>query len=129
MGSSHSKEKFDHLCKSEKFQYWNENFHALSLSLKHVSKLYNIFCKVDADNSGQIALAELLAHIDLHRTPFTERIFSIFDDDNSGEIDFHEFVLALWNYCTLTKATLGINIISFISLCIYRIYIHYIYMI
>lgn len=32
----------------------------------------------------------------------------MFDEDNSGEIDFREFVVALWNYCTLGKATLVI---------------------
>jgi hypothetical protein len=61
----------------------------------------------DMDGSGSIALAELLTHIDLERTAFTVKIFSIFDDDKSGEIDFKEFVMSLWNYCTLTKSTLG----------------------
>jgi len=48
-------------------------------------------------------MAELLAFLDLEKTRFTKRIFSIFDEDGSGLIDFREFVLSLWNYCTLTK--------------------------
>ena len=32
----------------------------------------------------------------------------MFDEDNSGEIDLREFILALWNYCTLGKSTLVI---------------------
>ena len=63
---------------------------------------------MDVDDSGCIELVELLVHIDLERTKFTERIFSIFDEDGSGQIDFREFVLSLWNYCTLSNATLGI---------------------
>lgn len=59
------------------------------------------------DGGGTIDLLELLTVIDVERTPFTERIFQIFDDDNSGKIDFGEFVLSLWNYCTLSKVTLG----------------------
>ena len=82
-------------------------FSAMQLSKREIKKLYYIFKKVDVDGSGSIGLAELLTHIDLERTRFTERIFSIFDEDGSGEIDFREFVLSLWNYCTLTAVTLG----------------------
>jgi serine/threonine-protein phosphatase 2B regulatory subunit len=84
-----------------------KQFSAMQLSKGEIRTLYRVFRKVDMDGSGNIALPELLAHIDLERTKFTERIFSIFDEDGSGEIDFREFVLSLWNYCTLTKATLG----------------------
>lgn len=33
-------------------------------------------------------------------------MFALFDEDGSGQISFFEFVLTLWNYCTLSKATL-----------------------
>jgi hypothetical protein len=82
-------------------------FQAMQFSKSEVRRLYEVFHAADVDGSGSIALAELLVHIDMERTPFTEKIFSIFDDDKSGEIDFKEFVLSLWNYCTLTKNTLG----------------------
>ena len=45
--------------------------------------------------------------LDVERTRFTKRIFSIFDDDKSGQIDFREFVLSIWNYCTLGKSSLS----------------------
>lgn len=98
---------FDAVFHSEKFMEWNAQFSALQLTKNELERLYKIFCRVDVDGSGSIALAELLAHIDVERTKFTERTFSIFDEDGSGEIDFREFVLSMWNYCTLTKATLG----------------------
>ena len=50
---------------------------------------------------------QLLMFLDVERTRFTKRIFSIFDDDKSGEIDFREFVLSIWNYCTLGKTSLS----------------------
>jgi len=101
-----SSKNWELLIKTAKFKAWNEHFKILSLSLSDLKNLHKIFSRVDFDNSGDISLAELLAHINLDRTRFTERIFSIFDDDKSGQVDFHEFVLSVWNYCTLTKATL-----------------------
>lgn len=82
-------------------------FDALRLSLNDVRKLFHAFKRMDIDGSGSITLAELLGHIDLPRTAYTEKIFSIFDNDGSGAIDFREFVLSVWNYCTLTKVNLG----------------------
>ena len=40
--------------------------------------LYKMYNKVDIDGGGTIDLVELLTVIDVERTPFTERIFSIF---------------------------------------------------
>lgn len=87
---------------------WRDQFEALQITGKEIEQIYRIFRKVDVDNSGTIELAELLVHIEIERTKFSERIFSIFDEDSSGQIDFREFVLSLWNYCTLSKTTLEI---------------------
>ncbi len=43
-----------------------------------------------------------MANLDLEVTPFTKRVFSLFDSDNSGEINFRECVLSLWSYCSLS---------------------------
>ena len=40
------------------------------------------------------------ASLDL-RSPSTDRAFFLFDKDGTGEIDFEEFVLAVWNFCTI----------------------------
>lgn len=93
--------------RTPQFQKDMEQYQAMQLSEREVRKLFNEFHKVDMDGSGSIALPELLAHLDLPVTSFTQKVFSIFDDDGSGEVDFKEFVMALWNYCTLTSATLG----------------------
>lgn len=82
-------------------------FEALQLRKEEISRLYEVFRKADADNSGAIVLLELLNYFDIERTAFSERVFSMFDENKSGAIDFKEFVLALWNYCTLSRATLG----------------------
>ena len=48
------------------------------------------------DGSGAIELWELLDYLDLQRNRFAKRVFAIFDADGSNQIDFKEFVVALW---------------------------------
>ncbi|GBG33868.1 Calcium-dependent protein kinase 1 [Hondaea fermentalgiana] len=81
-------------------------FRTIGLNERHVEKLYRGFSKIDKDGSGELSLFELLDHLKVSKTPFTKRVFSIFDEDGSGSIDFREFVLSTWNYATLTKSTL-----------------------
>lgn len=42
--------------------------------------------------------------LDVDKTPFTSKVLGIFDSDGSGQIDFVEFVLAMWNFCSLNDA-------------------------
>ena len=83
-----------------------EDFEALKLGPREVRALHTEFVRIDEDGSGQISVTELLDYLQLPRSRFTKRVFSIFDIDGSGEIDLYEFVCTLWNYCTLTKAAL-----------------------
>ena len=83
-----------------------EIYEAFAFNELDIGRLHKVYRKIDNDGSNSIELAELLAFLDLDRTRFTKRIFTMFDEDNSGLLDFHEFVLSLWNYCTLTKSSL-----------------------
>ena len=83
-----------------------EFFEGLAFRELDIARLHKTYRRIDNDKSGEIEIAELLAFLDLEKTRFTKRIFSIFDEDGSGLINFREFVLSLWNYCTLTKASL-----------------------
>lgn len=108
MGCGGSKAKsFEEIVSKPAFKQSLLQFRSLQLTLNDLKKIYKVFVTMDIDGSGTISLAELLAHLDLPRTAYTEKIFSIFDDDGSGAIDFREFVLSVWNYCTLTKVNLG----------------------
>ncbi len=89
------------------FPEWGKKFEALQIKNPEIKKFIKAFAKADLDGGGTIGLMELLVTLDVEKTPFTKRVFSIFDDDSSGEIDFGEFVLALWNYCTLSKVALA----------------------
>lgn len=87
---------------------WKPTFDALMFDDIYLLQMLKIFEQIDEDGSKSIEIKELLNYLDVDRNRFTKRVFSIFDDDGSGSIDFREFVLSLWNYCTLSKATLVI---------------------
>jgi len=108
MGCTNSVAKsFEKFSQTTEFQQWSDDFAALQITKSELLRFYKVFRKVDLDGGGTIDLVEMLTVVDVDRTPFTERVFSIFDDDKSGKIDFREFVLALWNYNTLTRFSLG----------------------
>lgn len=83
-----------------------ELYDALLFSESDLGRLLYVFHKIDVDKGGSIDIAELLAFLDLEKTPWSRRIFTILDEDGNGTIDFREFVVALWNYCSLGRSTL-----------------------
>jgi hypothetical protein len=86
---------------------WLEIFSALKLRKKEMRKLHKVFRNMDLDSDGIVTVGDILSALDIERTKFTERIFAVFDAKHDGRIDFREFVLSLWNYCTLGKASLS----------------------
>jgi Ca2+-binding EF-hand superfamily protein len=78
-------------------------FRALGLSVEQLKSLHQCFTSMDLESHGTLQLHDLLMKCDLERTAFTERVFRALDGDKGGEIDFKEFVVALWNYATLDK--------------------------
>jgi Ca2+-binding EF-hand superfamily protein len=61
---------------------------------------------MDKDQSNELDLDEFYRHFKLTRTPFADRVFSIMDENGSGEIDFREFVCCIWNYCSYDMRSL-----------------------
>ena len=78
----------------------SNTFARLGLNEEAIQMFYNKFCDIDKDESAEIDLDEFYRYFQLPRTPFADRVFSIMDEDGSGEIDFREFVACIWNYCT-----------------------------
>jgi len=82
----------------------------LEIHKKDVKKFFKIYCTIDNDFSGTIGVDEFFDHFDLEYSSFAERAFSIMDTDRSGDshlqLDFSEFFVGLYNYCTLTHDTL-----------------------
>ena len=92
---------------SEVPKSWMDLFAAMRLTRNEVIQLHNLFKKVDFDKSGTVDIVELLTLLSVERTRFTEQLFKVFDSDGSGKIDFREFVLSVWNYCTISPSSLG----------------------
>lgn len=67
---------------------------------------FDVFVDMDDDGGGEIEIDEFLGFYHLERTAFSERIFNEFDQDESGGLDFAEFIAAVWNYCTSTSEDL-----------------------
>jgi hypothetical protein len=86
---------------------WMDVFKAMKLQHGEVKAMFAIYNRVDSDRSGSIDVVELLTLLDIERTAFTERIFSAFDKDHTGKIDFYEFVVSLWKFCTLGNGSLS----------------------
>jgi hypothetical protein len=81
-------------------------FNTMSLSIKSIETLYEIFQLIDADGSGEIDIDEFLIYFRLQKSRFAKRAFQVLDADGSDEIDFGEFVLGLYNFCTFDNLSL-----------------------
>jgi len=82
------------------------DFELLGIYEEDAGKMYKTFLAIDNDASNEIAVSELCYHIKHEENNFTKRIFNSFDSDKSNYINFKEFVLSLWNFCTLTEDTM-----------------------
>ena len=76
-------------------------FRKLGIKSPSVNSFYGVFQAIDVDGSNSIDLKEFFDFFGLESTELTRRAFSIFDEDDSGTIDFCEFVVSTWNFCTM----------------------------
>ncbi|EQC33922.1 hypothetical protein SDRG_08604 [Saprolegnia diclina VS20] len=81
-------------------------FHSLGFTVHDTNRLYNAFLRADADNTGGLSFVEFLTCFDLDNTEFTKKTFTMMDVDGNGDVDFEEFVLAMWNFCLFSKEAL-----------------------
>ena len=65
----------------------------LSIGIKkiYIDKFYTEFVNMDRDNSGMIIYSEMLTHLDMEDNTLNRKVFSFFDCDNSGQLNFLEF--------------------------------------
>lgn len=84
-------------------------FEALHLTEAEVGKFYLIFLDIDVDSSQTVDLSEVFNHLHIEKSYFNKRVFGLLDKDNNGSLNFREFIVGLWNYCTLTGEEFGMT--------------------
>ena len=83
-----------------------ESFEKLGLRERDVKMLWSVFDEVPKDSKDRISFGGFLQYFLLDREPLIERIFEILDESNQQSLDFRDFVIGLWSYCTLAKPSL-----------------------
>jgi len=78
----------------------------LNLTVHDAMNLYEKFKEIDDDMSGVVDLDEFFEYLCEEKTPFAEQLFTLIDENASGELDFNEFLVGLWNICTFEKDSL-----------------------
>ena len=63
-----------------------DTFASLQLNRTDVIRLQGCFRDIDEDSSGTVDIDEFLAHVDTPITAFSQRVFSIMDEDGNGKV-------------------------------------------
>ena len=82
-------------------------FDLLQFPKKKRLEIYDVFWRFDKDGSGSIDFREFCQSFDIDRSAFAKRSFMMLDSGGTGEINFPQFVVACWNYCTYDKIGLA----------------------
>lgn len=83
-------------------------FKRLRLTPYLFKRMYREFTKADKDNSGALSIEEFFGAFELtFVTPLAKRAFYAFDLDGSGELDYGEFTVSIWNFLSITMGDLG----------------------
>lgn len=107
MGGGSSKKKIDRFVKATQNPERLDKFSSrLGLSNKEIKCFFDAFDKIDKDKSGEISIDEFFKKFDLDWTLFGKNIFAAMDVSGDNRVEFVEFLVGLWNYCTLDKMTL-----------------------
>ena len=75
----------------------------LELDDQGVDKFYQLFKKIDKDNTDTFTIEQFYKYIKVDRTNFTDRCFHFLG--NREGVDFQAFILALWIFMTVRKQT------------------------
>lgn len=79
----------------------------LSLMDADVELIKKCFQKIDMTRDGSIEVAEIEIFLQTERVPFNERILMMYDSNSSGQLEFPEFLLMCWTYCTMDSDCIG----------------------
>lgn len=76
----------------------------LGMDQNEIRQLRRTFDKMEVDKDGTVQIQEMLHFYSSESSSLNSKIFSLFDRDNSNDINFEEFVCFSWNLLTLPIA-------------------------
>mmetsp|Transcript_15450 Transcript_15450/g.23321 ORF Transcript_15450/g.23321 Transcript_15450/m.23321 type:complete len:462 (-) Transcript_15450:88-1473(-) len=87
--------------KYPELQQWRAPFEALSLTPKDVAAFYKKFKAIDEFGRGTINICDIFDYLPFGENTFLVKALTCYKDDDSKKIDFREFVMTIWSYCTI----------------------------
>ena len=81
-------------------------YKTLGFSRSDKNILAKAFFGADVDYSRKVSFREFTDRFGLSHNRFCKSAFMLFDRDHDGELNFTEFILCIWNFCTMTEADL-----------------------
>ena len=84
-----------------------ESLAVFSITDGDVELIKKCFQKIDMTRDGSIEVAEIEIFLQTERVPFNERILMMYDSNSSGQLEFPEFLLMCWTYCTMDSDCIG----------------------
>jgi Ca2+-binding EF-hand superfamily protein len=86
---------------------WMLLYQRLNLGRGEFDTVFNFFCSLEKPaKPGFILSSDLENVLSFKANIFLARCFAIFEDNWSGYVNFGEFTVCLWNFCTHTPSTL-----------------------
>lgn len=106
-----TEEEIDFDISQEKY---GQQFRALRLKDSEVKQLHHLYYYLDVKHVNWIEIEEIYNYVGMKGTKYSEFIFNYYNTEATfGFISFRDFVVILWNYCSLAASPLGKNLIQY----------------
>lgn len=71
------------------------------MSQDEINCIWTVYCEIDVDQSDSIRDDEFRAFFSMEKEPFNAKLFSCFDADGSGYLNFFEFTCSVCYICSV----------------------------
>jgi hypothetical protein len=79
---------------------------ATKLKKPFIGTIRKIFDSIDEKKKGRIRIEQIEDFLETPKLPYVRKVLGLFNHDNSGVLDFPEFLMMTWMYCTMDLFTL-----------------------
>ena len=89
-----------------------EMFEVFGMTEAQGKRFFQYFVAIDDDGGGTVDQQEFHEYFEITMTPFTERVYGQLDLKDTGELNFQQFLIGVWNLCTLDHPALVLYIFT-----------------